>query len=242
MKHPHHHSEARVRLWRGAQPDDAFSILLYTTPVQLTDAHTILLYGGSFDPPHLAHTTLPVIAARDISADVIAFIPAGQPPHKRGRVLTDPAHRLAMLRLAVSDIPNAVVLTDEIDRAADGRPSYTVDTLEDLHQRLGSDVTMRLLFGADMLRIFTKWHKPGRIVALAEPLVMVRPPDTRESLLASLPEIDRATWAKRLVDVPSMDISSTTIREKVRRGEPIDDLVSPQVATYIRTQELYTNA
>jgi nicotinate-nucleotide adenylyltransferase len=182
---------------------------------------------------------LPALAARAIDADLIAYIPAGQPPHKRGHAMTPAHHRLAMLRLAVADIPNAVVLTDELDRAADGRPSYTVDTLEALHERLGPDVTLRLLFGADMLRIFSKWHKPSRIVELAEPLVMVRPPDTRASLLASLPEADRATWEHRLVDVPAMDVSSTAIREKLRNGEPTDGMLAPAVRAYAERHQLY---
>jgi nicotinate-nucleotide adenylyltransferase len=207
--------------------------------MDLTTCRQIVLFGGSFDPPHVAHVALPVLAMEAIGADAVAFIPAANAPHKRGRAQTPAAHRLAMLRLAVEGCPRCVVLTDEIDRAGDGNPSFTVDTLEARSRRLPG-VRLRLLIGADMLRIFDTWRSPERIVELAEPLVMVRPPDTRASLLASLPRgYDAAAWEKRLVDLPQMDVSSTMIRSKLSKGERITGLVIPAVEDYIRRERLY---
>lgn len=196
----------------------------------------ILLYGGSFDPPHNAHVALPALARDAIGADVVAYIPAGQAPHKRGRVATPAADRLAMLRLALRDQPRTVILTDELDRTG---PSYTVDTLEALRRRLDPGPRFRLLIGADMMRIFPKWHRPQRIAELAEPLVMLRPPDTRESLLAELPEQERATWASRFVELPEMEISSTALRADAASGLDLADRVGPAVAEYIRGHGLY---
>lgn len=201
----------------------------------------VLLFGGSFDPPHQAHTLLPQQAAKAIGADLIAYIPAGRAPHKLDRQQTDPYHRLAMLRLAIEaepgDIP-AVVLTDEVKRGPD-EPSYTVDTLEQLSKRAGSSTTLRLLIGADQLRIFDQWREPERIIALAEPVVMVRPPDTREALLASLQEDQRDLWAKRLVDVDAMDVSSTEIRNLIEAHQSTEPYVCPAVAGYIADHGLY---
>ena len=205
----------------------------------LTRYNTILLFGGSFDPPHWAHTALPRLVAEHIGADVVAYLPAGRAPHKLDREQTDPQHRLAMLRLALADEPGAIVLTDEIDRAP-GEPSYTVDTLARLQERVGPDTKLRLLFGGDQLRIFDTWREPERVVALAQPVVMVRPPDSAASLLAALPDdAAREQWASRLVEVPQLEISSTMIRERVGRGEAIDDLVAPDVAAYIDEHGLY---
>jgi len=127
----------------------------------LTRYNTVLLFGGSFDPPHRAHTALPRIVAERIGADVVAYLPAGRAPHKLDREQTDPRHRLAMLRLALQDEPGTIVLTDEIDRAP-GEPSYTVDTLERLHGRVSPGTTLRLLFGGDQLHIFDTWRQPER--------------------------------------------------------------------------------
>ena len=74
----------------------------------LTRYNTILLFGGSFDPPHWAHTALPRLVAEHIGADVVAYLPAGRAPHKLDREQTDPQHRLAMLRLAQADEPGAL--------------------------------------------------------------------------------------------------------------------------------------
>ncbi len=200
----------------------------------------LIIFGGSFDPPHVAHVTLPMAVREAVGADAVAYIPAAKAPHKLDKVQTDAVHRLAMLRLAIADTPGAEVFTDELDRGASGEPSYTVETLSDLHARLGPGVKMRLLIGADQVRIFDKWREPERIVELAEPWVMVRPPDTRESLLASLPNDEaRSVWATRLVDVPAVDISSTQVRERIARGESIEGLVHPGVAKYIYEHRLY---
>lgn len=206
----------------------------------LKDIQHIILFGGSYDPPHVAHVTLPMAAREAVGADLVAYVPAARAPHKLDKVQTDPVHRLAMLRLALDGVEHTAVLNDELDRAADGSPSYTVDTLKAIRLRLPEGAKMRLLIGADQVRIFEKWREPKRVIELAEPLVMVRPPDTRESLLASLPDDRvRAQWASRLVDVPVMDISSSMIRSRVAAGEPITGMVDPAVERYIREHRLY---
>ncbi|MFW6058621.1 MAG: nicotinate (nicotinamide) nucleotide adenylyltransferase [Phycisphaeraceae bacterium] len=210
--------------------------------MQLEDARYILIFGGTFDPPHRAHVELPEIVRGRLGADCIAYVPAARSPHKLDQQPTDAAHRLAMLRLALEDQPRAVIVTDELDRAAQGDdPSYTVETLQQLRERLGPEVRLRLLIGADQVPAFEKWKDPKRIIELAEPVVMLRPPDTAESLLAALPDdAARRFWARRLMPVPALDVSATMVRQRVRAGEPIDDLVPEAVARYIAEQGLYT--
>lgn len=202
----------------------------------------IIVFGGSFDPPHVAHVKLPSLVMRAIGADAVVYVPAGAQPFKIDRQPTPASHRLAMLRLALRDQPHAHIITDEIDRAAGSprQPTYTADTLESLRKQLGPTVTMRLLIGGDNLRVFDQWREPGRIVELAEPVVMVRPPDTREQLLGHLPKgFDPEQWKNRFVDIPVMDVSSTDIRGRAARGQPITGLVSPGVEAYIREHGLY---
>jgi nicotinate-nucleotide adenylyltransferase len=134
------------------------------------------------------------------------------------------------------------VLTDEIDRfeASGGQPSYTVDTLANLRTRLGPRVELRWLMGADQLRAFGKWREPARVIELAEPVVMVRPPDTRESLLAAVPQMfDAKAWEKRMVDLPVIDVSATEIRQRIAEGKKISGMVHPAVERYIQENELY---
>ena len=209
---------------------------------ELSSFRKLLIFGGSFDPPHRAHVELPEQVRRALSADAIAYIPAAQSPHKLNREPTPASHRLEMLRAALRDKDQAMILTDELDRANAGEPSYTVETLERLHQRLAPAATLRLLIGADQVLSFERWHAPQRIVALAEPVVMVRPPETMDSLLEALPADQRAVWRDRLVEVTPMDISATEIRQRLVAGESIDSRVPPAVARYIEAHGLYADA
>ncbi len=202
---------------------------------------SLLVYGGSFDPVHNAHLTLPEIVRTRTGADLLAYIPAATPPHKQAVGRTPAHHRLAMLRLALKDNPRAVVLTHELDRALESpKPSYTVDTLETLTQELGPTVKIHLLMGADMLAIFPKWHRHQRILELADPVVMVRPPADKQSILANLLSgLDAGQWANRIIEIPPSHISSTLIRQCVAQQKPISDLVPPAVEQYIRSHHLY---
>lgn len=181
-----------------------------------------------------------MLAREAIGADVVAYVPAGVSPFKRGETGTSAHHRLRMLELALQDVDQAVIVTDELDRARDDEASYTVETLERLHDRLREGTRMRLLIGADQLRRFDRWRSPERIIESAEPVVMLRPPDTRDSLLAELPAgYDKHVWGTRIVELPVMDISSTMVRQRVAAGKGIDELVPAGVARYIRENQLY---
>lgn len=211
--------------------------------MDLSRCQRLIVFGGSFDPPHLAHAKLPRLVLRAIDADAIAYIPAARQPLKLDQAQTPAIHRLAMLRLALADVPATIILTDEMDRAGDGKPSYTVNTLQHLRHRLDSGAQMRLLIGADQLRLFDQWQSYEQVIALAEPVVMLRPPDTRETLLDQLPAgFDPGAWAQRIISVPQMQISSQAIRKRVSRRQTIADLVHPNVGTYIVEHGLYCAA
>ncbi len=207
--------------------------------MDLRTCKTLIVYGGSFDPPQCAHVALPQLAMAAIQADAVAYIPAGHAPHKPGFVQTPAHHRLAMLlRGARGRAP----LRDSHRRTGSARP-----ILHHRHAprpapcRLGPEVQFRLLIGADMLRIFHQWRDPAGIVALAEPLVMLRPPDNdRDALLAALPaDFDRQAWATRFIDLPRMDISSTQLRARIAAGLPIMGMVPGKVEEYIGEKGLY---
>jgi len=205
-----------------------------TRPI-LAGFRRLLIFGGSFDPPHQAHVELPEAVRIALGADVIVYMPAGRAPHKLNQQQTAGTHRLAMLRLALAEpiaAGTAVVLDDEIRRVEeDGRPSYTVDTLEDLRLRIHPDAEMRLLIGTDQVRIFGSWKDWERVIELAEPVVMVRPPETIDHVPAA--------WRGRVVKVPAIDLSSTEVRGRVEAGEPLEGGVGEAVSRYIAKHRLY---
>src|SRR5690606_34942815 len=108
-------------------------------------AERLIIFGGSFDPPHRGHVELPQLVRAKLHADTVVYVPVGIPPHK-DHALTPAADRLAMLQLALQGVEHARIDTAEIDRAVSGRPTYTVDTLEALKRKLPG-TEMRLLIG-----------------------------------------------------------------------------------------------
>jgi len=194
----------------------------------------LLVYGGSFDPPHRAHVELPEQVGEQVGADGVLYVPAGRAPHKSDRSATDATHRLAMLRLALRDRPRTAVDARELDR--DG-PSYTVDTLKSLREDLGPAVELRLLIGADMAATFDTWHRAEEVFKRGQPLVMARPDQ--------VPDLEqRDRWRDRIVPVEPMPCSSTEIRNALRE-RPDDPLLreqlDPQVLDYIREHGLYAD-
>lgn len=203
---------------------------------------SLILFGGSFDPPHIGHIRLPQLARKKLRADAVLYIPAARSPLKTQAPPTPAHHRLAMLRLALADEPHAAIDTFEIDQAADapGPPSYTIDTLRSLRQRLGDEPAMHLLIGADQLLTFDRWKDHRRILELAEPLVMLRPPLTRDRLLEALPpSLDPDRWEDALIELPPVDVSATDIRRRLREGQPVEGLLDPAVLRYIQDHHLY---
>jgi nicotinate-nucleotide adenylyltransferase len=120
------------------------------------------LFGGTFDPPHVGHVALAQWALESLQLDQVWFVPAGRPPHKRGRTISDADHRLAMTRLAVRGNPAFKVSTLEL--LSDG-PSFTLATLQRVAARV--DAERFLLIGADSLDDFRGWYEPDSILSLA---------------------------------------------------------------------------
>jgi nicotinate-nucleotide adenylyltransferase len=186
-------------------------------------------FGGTFDPPHLGHLAIAEWARDTLRLDRVLFVPAGQPPHKRGRRLTPARHRLAMIRLAVRGNPAFKVSTWELDRRG---PSFTVDTLEHLARPRG--VELYLLVGADSLDDFRTWKRPEAILALARLAVAGRPGSGSRG----------ERWAKGTGRVdwignPEVGISSTLVRDRVRGGQSCRYLVPDPVWRYVEKHRLY---
>jgi len=203
-------------------------------------ATRLLVFGGTFDPPHLAHTMLPPIVARRLGCPRIIYIPAAANPLKTLRPPTAARHRLAMLRRAVAEVPGAEISTIELDRPG---PSYTVDTLHALHGELDSGTEVFLLIGSDQAIGFHDWKDWPRILELATPAVMVRPPLDGDAFRGQLEQhydaAETTRWMSWAVAVPQLDICATGLRERLGSGGDARGLLQPAVLAYIREQGLY---
>lgn len=206
----------------------------------VTSTDRILIFGGSFDPPHRAHIELPVRVAKSLNCQRVIYVPARLNPLKSEQPLPG-TDRVAMLRAALENHANVEVSTIELDRAG---ASFFIDTLDTLITQ-HPQATWLFLIGCDQALEFHRWREWERILTLAQPVVMLRPPWTRDSLRAALAaklgDTRANWWINRLADesLPRIDVSATMIRKRLAKGESIDDLVSPAVARYIRAHRLY---
>jgi nicotinate-nucleotide adenylyltransferase len=192
------------------------------------------LIGGTFDPIHIAHLVAAQEAAWARGIDEVRFIPARQPPHKRGEPVTEAHHRLAMTNAAIVGNPLFTVSTIEMDREG---PSFTVDTLRELRE---PGVELSFIVGMDSLRDLPTWHDPQGILALAEIVAVYRGGiDTVDlsKLESALPSVKERV---HVVPIPALDVSSTDIRARVAAGQPIRYLVPNSVIDYIEKNRLYT--
>lgn len=217
----------------------------------------LIVVGGSFDPPHLAHVELPVAAreAAGMTDAWLLYVPAAQSPHKSAAAASE-ADRLAMLRLAIDGVERAAVWTDELDRAAWEReegetgPSYTVDTLARLAPIAPRATRLYLLMGADQAARLHTWRQPRDILRLASPLVLPRAPiDSPAALERAL--IESRSWSadevRRIVSGmatgPALAVnpaSSTFLREGLALGHAsVRQSLDPAVVQYITARGLY---
>lgn len=186
------------------------------------------LFGGTFNPPHLAHLILAETLREQAGLDRVCWIPTRIPPHKATD--TPAHHRLAMTRLATSDHDAFEVLDIELQR--DG-PSYTVDTLAAL-QDTEPNATFVLMIGGDSLADFHTWRDPDEIVRRAPLLVYRRPGFVLPSVT-----VDRYKDRIQVADAPLIELSSAALRARVRDGLSIRYQVPEAVRAYIAAHGLY---
>jgi nicotinate-nucleotide adenylyltransferase len=191
------------------------------------------IYGGAFDPPHLAHIALAQAAIEQFALDELIVLPTGHAWHK-SRQLTDAAHRVAMTGLAFADVPRTRV--DERETMREGA-TYTVHTLHELRAEHAADAQWFVLMGEDQWLRFALWHRFEEILANAIILVAKRPDAMRAN--AVKPSQNAPSFPHETVHMPLMDVSATAIRSCVSQSLSIDHLVKPAVARYIASQALY---
>jgi nicotinate-nucleotide adenylyltransferase len=190
------------------------------------------LFGGSFDPPHLAHLIVAETVRDRFGLDRICWMPNYQPPHKADHLGDTAGHRLEMTRLATLDHPAFFVSTLELERRG---TSYTIDTICAL-QAAHPDTSFHLILGSDSHRSFSSWHRPDDIVRRV-PLIVYPRPDADPGDAA-----DRYPGRVHRADAPLLEISSEVVRARLRAGHSIRYLVPDAVCAYIEAHNLYQDA
>jgi nicotinate-nucleotide adenylyltransferase len=193
------------------------------------------ILGGTFNPPHLAHMVCASEARSQLRLDRVMLVPTGVPPHKPMEDEPGRMHRLEMCRLAAGEHRDWLEVSP-LEVGRDG-PSYTVDTLREIHARDPGD-ELTFIVGGDMAWSLPSWREPEAILELASVAVAERAGARREEVrarLAGMAGAHRITY----IDVPRLDISSSALRRRVREGRPIDYLVPDAVAHYIEQRRLY---
>ena len=181
------------------------------------------IFGGAFDPPHLGHVELARAGIEQFALGRLLVRVVEQPGHKA--ISTPAAIRLRLAELAFAPLPEAEVALDPFAR--------TVDSLEAL--ALPDPV---FLVGADEFASFLDWKQPRRVLELARLGVATRPGTPPERLERVLAQLDRPERVE-LFPLEPLRVSSTEIRDRARRGEPLEGLVPPAVAAEIGRRGLY---
>jgi nicotinate-nucleotide adenylyltransferase len=192
------------------------------------------LLGGTFNPPHLGHLVCAQEAYLQLELDRVLVVPAHVPPHKPVDDEPGVEHRLELCRLAIAGDERFEICELEANR--DG-PSYTVDTLEELHSQM-SDSELVLIVGADVAVGFSGWNAPERILSLAHLAVAERPGTDRAEVARALEPMSGGGRV-RFFDMPEIGISSTMLRERVRAGQSTRYLMPDGVRDYIDQRGLY---
>ena len=192
------------------------------------------ILGGAFNPPHLGHLVCAQEALVQLELDRVVFVPVGEAPH---RTLDDdpgPEARLEMVELAMADDERFVASRIEMDREG---PSYTADTLEQLRAEAPDD-ELFLILGGDQAAALASWHEPEKVLERATLVVFERMSWGRNAIII---KIGRMPGAERVryLDMPLIQVSSSSIRRRVREGVPIRYLVPDKVVEYIAANELY---
>ncbi len=186
------------------------------------------IFGGTFNPPHIAHKIAAEYCREELNLDKVVFIPSGNHPLKNS---IEAKHRYNMAVRAFCCDDNFEVSDIEVNNSS--KKSYTVDTLQELKETAFSESSLVLLIGADNLLELHKWKEPHRLFELAEVAAMYRPG-------YEFTDIENEFLKKaRIVEIPLLEISSTMIRGRIANGLSVKYMIDHEVEKYISENKLY---
>ena len=203
--------------------------------------------GGTLDPIHCGHLDAATAVRDAFTLARVLIVPSRVPPHRAVQPVASPFHRFAMAALAVNGVPQLAASDDELQAPG---PSYTADTLDRLHAAGWSPLQIFFITGADAFAEIATWHRYPEVFDLANFVVISRPGHALDEVSRRLPPLAaRMKPASEAghTSLPSIflfpastpDVSSTDVRDRVRRGQSIRGLVPPLVEAHIDQHSLY---
>ena len=190
------------------------------------------IMGGTFDPIHVGHLMIAEAVWDEYKLEKVLFIPSANPPHKHD-VMTSAIHRFNMTLLATCSNPHFEVSSIEMDRTGH---SYTIDTIKALKKIYGDDTDFYFIIGADCIHELPSWHKIDELLKICKFIATKRP---SYKLDLSIIAKEFSDYNIQLLETPELEISSTDIRQRIKKGYSIQYITTEQVQQYIRKEELY---
>lgn len=191
--------------------------------------YNIGLMGGTFNPVHSGHLLAAKEAKEKFDLEKVIFIPSNLSPHKEDKDLISASHRFNMTALALNGKEDFFISDIEIKR---GGKSYTIDTVREFKKIYGQKANLYFIAGVDAINEIDTWKDFNKLIKICHFIGITRP----ESKLRILQKYLKAV---SLLDVETLPISSTEIRDRARKGMPIGHLVPEKVAEYIFEHRLY---
>jgi nicotinate-nucleotide adenylyltransferase len=196
------------------------------------------IFGGSFDPIHMGHLLLAEVCRDSLKLDRVRFLIANVSPLKTDRQVASNKDRTEMVKLAIGGNPDFELDTREMDR---GGISYTIDSVRAIANE-NPDAELFLLMGADVLVDLAKWREPTELFRMITPCVIARGGVGEPQWEMLRPYLDSKTLSQVIeskVVAPQIEISSSELKARIRRGQTIRYQVPPAVELVIREKNLY---
>lgn len=199
--------------------------------------HKIGIMGGTFDPIHYGHLFIAETALDKLNLDKIIFIPTGIPPHKKRSLITDSFKRVDMVKLATKKNSNFEVSNIEVNKE---KTSYTIDTIKDLKNYYNNKVDIFFITGDDAFVNIETWKRYDELLKSTNFIVMTRSINNSK-LLDEKIELYRTKYNANVtkVEIPILEISSTDVRERIKKNNSIKYLLPEEVEKYIFENKLY---
>ncbi|HBH94389.1 MAG TPA: nicotinate (nicotinamide) nucleotide adenylyltransferase [Ruminococcaceae bacterium] len=201
-----------------------------TEQTPLRKANRVGIFGGAFDPPHPGHIRLADLCSERLGLEELLIVPSWHSPHKP-TPLTDYEKRLEMCRLAFT---KKIYTVSDIERRLGGI-GYSIDMLRAVKPMYRKGAKFFLIIGGDMLFSFKNWFKYESILKECTVVAAAREEDSYADMCEFAAELGRV----KVLNLPVTEISSTEIRQKLKKGENTEGLLSKEVYEYIRRENIY---